>query len=173
MTKTTKTAIDANLFETILGNVMNKNPGTLSVVAQKGWVKISGPHGRKLYVARTKSVSRAALSGFHLNYERGLNELPEDEKCGRVTQLIDFSLTPPEILATFENILLDMIHLAPPAPQAKPTRATPKKQAVVGWSALLAPTPSTPETPAKVEITENEIDEAIDSALPESHPILG
>lgn len=107
----------------------------LTELPQAGFVKVQGPKGRQVYIAKTKRVGRVDVSGF---------EMPEGtpsivnlggESFGNVRQQLDFSAPEADVLAAFSLVLghmkelpaLDKISRTPRAakPEAAPAPEAP------------------------------------------------
>jgi hypothetical protein len=96
----------------------------LETQEQAGFIKVKGPEGHRLYVARTKKVGRVDISGFTCaDSVPGVRVLDDDLKFGGVKEQIEFSgRTEDEILETFRGVLEHMMALEPkakPAPKGK------------------------------------------------------
>lgn len=114
MPRKSKTYIEQNKFE-MIAKEMGFQP-----LEQAACLKISGPEGNNVYVAKTKDVGRIDISGFKVPIEWGVINLTEYQRIGAVEQQIDFSDTrsEEEILLTFRKIL----ELLPTLPAVKRTR---------------------------------------------------
>jgi hypothetical protein len=123
--KTNVTYIDAAKFETLIA------ASGLPMSGQKGFVKVSGPKGRVVYVASTKRVGRVDISGFEM--EGAGYVTPHCGPFGNVKQQLDFSLGEDEILSNFAALLEHMKSLAP-VEKAVRAPATPKADEPKGWS---------------------------------------
>jgi hypothetical protein len=84
----------------------------LPLVPQKGFVKVAGPKGRAVYIAKTERVGRIDVSGFTPDFP-GVISLGPDEKFGAVEAQLDFTAPPADILATLELVIEHMITLEP------------------------------------------------------------
>lgn len=125
------TYVDASLFEAIIAK------HGLTMTLQKGFVKVDGPTGRRVYVAATKRVGRVDISGFKMLAPDG-SDLPgfvppHMGEAGNVKQQLDCSLGEADILANFELLLTHMESLAP-AEKAERKAAAPKEDDAKGWS---------------------------------------
>lgn len=117
--------VDAARFEEIIRNA------NLPYTAQAGFVKVHGPKGRQVYVAKTKNVGRVDISGFEME---GQGYIPFPDHGGSVKQQLDFSLPEAQVLANFEKLLKHMATLPPVEKKGRAaTRATPRPKAT-GWS---------------------------------------
>lgn len=130
--KTNINYVDACHFETII------TASGLDTEPQKGFIKVKGKTGRRVYVAVTKRVGRVDLSGFTMEGP-GFIE-PHCGPFGAVKQQLDMSLPQDEVLANFAR-LLKVLEELPAAEKAKRSMA-PKADAPKGWS---------PETSARRE----------------------
>lgn len=83
----------------------------LTVVEQKGFIKVAADSKHRVYIAKTKLVGRVDLSGFKTSGIPGVVDLG-GESFGMVHQQIDFTRPAPETLETFQNVLLAMTALA-------------------------------------------------------------
>lgn len=108
---------------------------------KKGWTRVDGQAGRRLYVPKTKRVGRidcAGLSG------EGLRLLPEDEAHGAVTHGVDFSLTEEQVLAAFSAALDGLASLEAVAKPAKEPKA-PRERKAKGTGETPTAEPTTAE----------------------------
>lgn len=134
------TYVCASKFESLIA------ASGLAAKAQAGFVKVSGPTGRHLYVARTKRVGRVDLSGFEVTDLAVIN-LGDSSFCS-VTQQLDFSQNEETILATFEQLLTIMAALEPVEPKTRKAKSK-KEDDVTGWSPAF--TTSKPEVVATAD----------------------
>ena len=95
------------------------HPG-LSVTPNSGFIKVE-LGGRKLYIGKTKAVGRIDVSGWVSQVE-GLRNLGE-ESFGQVQQQVSFHRTEDEILATFAELLEEMVTSQPVPKKAKESAA--------------------------------------------------
>jgi hypothetical protein len=124
------TYVDAAHFEALI------RKHVLGMEAQAGFIKVQGPTGYCIYVARTKRVGRVDLSwGKERTMEGpGFRRLG-GEAFGNVHQQLDFSLPEAEILANFEKALVAMKGFPPVERKARAAKAGgPKAPAATGWS---------------------------------------
>ena len=90
----------------------------LTELPQAGFVKVSGPKGRQVYIAKTKRVGRIDVSGFEMpEGTAGVTNLG-GESFGNVHQQLDFTKPAEEILATFRKTLVALAGLPAAAPAA-------------------------------------------------------
>lgn len=124
--KTNVCYVDAAKFETLI------EASGLPYEGQKGFVRVDGPKGRRVYVASTKRVGRVDISGFEMEGPGYVT--PHCGVFGNVKQQLDFSLDEDAILANFAALLEHMKTLAP---VEKAARKAPEKKAdeAQGWSA--------------------------------------
>lgn len=116
-TKKVVTAVEQGKFLDIL-----KEMG-VPYTEQTGFIRVEGPKGRRIYVARTKGVRRVDISGFNL--EAGAVALDKDEApTGRVKQQLDFTQDEAHILSTFRKAVKHMMSL-PPSETARRLRDEP------------------------------------------------
>lgn len=100
--------------------------------ALAGFVKVHGPLGHNLYIAKTKRVGRCDVSGF-IPQTTGINVLDEDLAFGNVGAQVDFTRPEDEVLNTLAELIDEMLALEP---KAKVSRKSPKAKegAAKGWS---------------------------------------
>src|ERR1700690_2068419 len=100
--------------------------------ALAGFVKVYGPLGHNLYIAKTKKVGRIDVSGW-IPKCGGITVLDEDLAFGNVGAQVDFSRTEEEVLNTLAELIDEMLAL--PAKE-KISRKSPKAKegAAKGWS---------------------------------------
>lgn len=137
MAKQGKIYIDAAKIEAIL------IAASMSYEPQAGFVKVSGPKGRNLYVAKTKRVARVDVSGFEVDSkEFGVTNLG-GESFGAVKQQLNFDQLEGEsvedgekrILGNFQKLCEHMKTLSERIPEKKGTaKAGEKKEKAAGWS---------------------------------------
>lgn len=125
--KTNVTYIDASKFEALI------LASGLPMAVQKGFVKVSGPKGRQVYVASTKRVGRVDISGFEMEGPGYVT--PHCGVFGNVKQQLDFSLGEDDILSNFAALLEHMKSLAP-VEKAPRKEAAPKADAPKGWTSI-------------------------------------
>lgn len=140
--KTNVTYIDACHFENIIAE--SGLPATL----QKGFVRVDGPKGRRLYVASTKRVGRVDISGFEVSLG---GQAPHCGPFGNVKQQLDMSLPQEEVLENFRWLLVTMASLpAVEKPARKPAAA--KADAPKGWTGVKkAPAAPKPDRLARIK----------------------
>lgn len=101
----------------------------LEVEQQKGWYKVHGPSGYRVYVRRTDLVQSVALSGFTVE-NGGVKDLGE-RSYGNVHQELDFGRPEADIVNSFKEVLSFMKGLAPVVKVRKErVRTTGEKRAV-------------------------------------------
>lgn len=118
------TYIEAGKLETLIAQ------SGLEVKDKKGWTRVDGAAGRRLYVPKTKRVGRVDLVGLS---GQGTRQLGDDERHGSVTHQLDMTRDEAAILATFERLLGELATApaverpakAPRAPKAVPTAGKP------------------------------------------------
>jgi hypothetical protein len=115
------TYVDLAKFEAIVTEL------NLPAIEQAGFIKVCGPKGRQVYVARTKTVGRVDVSGFTVEH-LGVKDLGDDA-FGNVRQQLEFAGNEDVILATFRDVLTTMTGLPPLEKQARKAPA-PKAKAV-------------------------------------------
>jgi hypothetical protein len=104
---TTKTRVDRSKFEEIAGEL------GVRVEVQAAFLKLHGPPGRQVYVARAQMCSRVDLSGFTVNDE-GVRTLDILERFGQVHQQLRFEgRSEAQVLAAFRTVLEVMLALGP------------------------------------------------------------
>jgi hypothetical protein len=135
--KTNVTYVDAAKFEAIMLEKAKQHGFQLA--DQKGFIRVEGPKGRRIYVASTKRVGRVDLSGVEVRTEDGKHALgfvaPHCGPFGNVKQQLDMSLGEEAILANF-SALLDLMAALPPVEKAQRKPAAPKADAPVGWTKI-------------------------------------
>lgn len=90
----------------------------LKVEDKAGWIKVEGPGGHRMYVAKQKEVRRVDLSGFAKGWAvPGLGILPPKEPNGRVYGRVD--LEHPQALLHFEMLGMAMLTWPAPAPEER------------------------------------------------------
>lgn len=121
-----KTRITADKIEALV-----KASG-LTATPQKGFLRVDGTPGNRIYIALTKTVARIDLSGF---------EMPGPGYCsphcgpfGNVKQQVDFTRSEPEILETLKALLGTLASLPPVVKEAKEKKAKSPKDPTPSWS---------------------------------------
>lgn len=109
-----KVAVDLAKFEAIV------QKSGAPCTEQRGYLKVEPAPGRKLYVAKTKTVRRVDVSGTGLE-KWGVGGVLDlgDQKFGEVRQQLDFSRTEDEVLAAFELTIEELRAMGPRAKQSK------------------------------------------------------
>ena len=125
------TYVDASKFEALIA------ASGLPMTGQKGFVKVSGPKGRQLYVAATKRVGRVDLSGFTV--EGAGFQAPHCGEFGNVKQQLRFDRPEAEILMDFAWLLEHLAALPPVEKEPAAKKAAPKTAAARGWSQPVPP----------------------------------
>lgn len=77
---------------------------------QSGFIRVEGPKGRRMYVAKTKGVRRVDLSGFTIDVGA---VSPSGGEFGRVKQQLDFSGGEAATLQLFIKTVKHMMSLPP------------------------------------------------------------
>lgn len=107
----------------------------------KSWFKLKGPGGQRVYVPKTKNVTRIDISGFEVQFGA---KVPDQGVFGGVKQQLDMALPEAEVLENFKALLLVLKELPPPPkPEAK-SRAKSAPQA--GDDSSPGEVPSSPDS---------------------------
>jgi hypothetical protein len=119
------TYVDAAKFQSVIEKL------GLPMQAQAGFVRVDGPAGRRIYVARTNRVARVDLAGFSME---GDGFMPFPGKNGSVEQQLAFEAkSEEEILTNFERALKHMQTLPPIEAKKKSMTSAGPKVKPVGW----------------------------------------
>lgn len=123
-----------------------------TVTPQSGFLRVDGPKGNRIYVAKTNRVGRVDISGFEVDPTIG--KTPHMGVQGQVKQQLRMDGTEDEVLARFERLLEELKKQAAkvPAPKvAKPKAPTTDGDGGTTTGTVEAAPTQTPEEEASAK----------------------